>query len=106
MIEALRSLGFAARCVSGYIYSPGMINSRGTGATHAWVQVYLPGCGWVEMDPTNGIFGNRDLIRIAVTRTPSQARPLSGSFVGGRGGCLGLNVSVTVKSAEQLLPAH
>ena len=100
MIEALRSLGFAARFVSGYIYSPSRTSSRGGGATHAWVQVYLPGCGWIEMDPTNGIFGNRDLIRIAVARNPTQARPLSGSFIGNPGSYIGLTVSVSVEDAE------
>jgi transglutaminase-like putative cysteine protease len=96
MIEALRSLGFAARFVSGYIYSPGRANYQGGGATHAWVQVYLPGCGWIEMDPTNGIFGNRDLIRIAVARDHKQASPLTGSFIGPRGAYRGMLVSVSV----------
>lgn len=99
MIEALRSLGFAARFVSGYIYSPSRASHQGGGATHAWVQVYLPGCGWIEMDPTNGIFGNRDLIRIAVARHPSQARPLSGIFNGSRAAYSGLTVSVNVTNA-------
>ena len=72
MIDALRSLGFAARFVSGYVYvpdrdDPGVL---GGGSTHAWAQVYLPGAGWVEFDPTNGIVGNRDLIRVAVARDP------------------------------------
>lgn len=96
MIEALRSLGFAARFVSGYIYSPGRANHQGGGATHAWAQVYLPGCGWLEIDPTNGIFGNRDLIRIAVARDQKQAAPLTGSFTGPRGSYLGMSVSVSV----------
>ena len=100
MIEALRSLGFAARFVSGYIYSPARTTLSGGGATHAWVQVYLPGCGWIELDPTNGIFGNRDLIRIAVARIPRQAMPLSGSFIGDRGCYLGLTVAVLVEDAE------
>ena len=55
---------------------------RGGGSTHAWCQVYLPGAGWVEFDPTNGIVGNRDLIRVAVGRDPRQAIPLRGSFRG------------------------
>ena len=55
---------------------------RGGGSTHAWCQVYLPGAGWVEFDPTNAIVGNRDLIRVAVARDPSQAIPLSGSYFG------------------------
>jgi transglutaminase-like putative cysteine protease len=100
MIEALRYLGFAARFVTGYIYSPGSATRQGGGATHAWLQVYLPGCGWVEMDPTNGIFGNRDLIRIAVTRDHKQATPLSGSFVGFPSAFLNMTVSVSVTRQE------
>jgi transglutaminase-like putative cysteine protease len=96
MIEALRSLGFAVRFVSGYIYTPGRTSHQGGGATHAWVQVYLPGCGWLEIDPTNGIFGNRDLIRIAVVRDHKQAAPLTGSFNGARGSFQGMSVSVSV----------
>lgn len=106
MIEALRSLGFAARFVSGYIYSPSRARHQGGGATHAWVQVYLPGCGWIEMDPTNGIFGNRDLIRIAVARHPAQARPLSGSYIGKTGVYSGISVSVSVSNAEPEQPAN
>jgi transglutaminase-like putative cysteine protease len=79
MMEAVRSLGFAARFVTGYIYVPDRDGSitRGGGSTHAWCQVYLPGAGWVEFDPTNGIVGNRDLIRVAVARAPRQAIPLT-----------------------------
>lgn len=96
MIGALRTLGFAARFVTGYIYSARRSLNQGGGATHAWLQVYLTGCGWVDIDPTNGIFGNRDLIPIAVARDHAQAIPLSGSFIGARGAYLGLGVSVSV----------
>jgi transglutaminase-like putative cysteine protease len=84
MMEAARSLGLAARFVSGYVYVPDRDGStiRGGGSTHAWCQIYLPGAGWVEFDPTNGIVGNRDLIRVAVARDPSQAVPLWGSYSG------------------------
>ncbi|MGA1804133.1 transglutaminase family protein [Rhizobium sp. HT1-10] len=84
MIEAARSLGLAARFVTGYVFVPSRDDStiRGGGSTHAWCQVYLPGAGWVEFDPTNGIVGNRDLIRVAVARDPRQAIPLTGSYDG------------------------
>jgi transglutaminase-like putative cysteine protease len=102
MIEAVRSLGLAARFVSGYLYSPvrGGGGHVGGGATHAWVRVYLPGAGWVEFDPTNGIVGNRDLIRVAVARDASQAVPLSGSWTGFPADSLGMDVEVHVTSAE------
>src|SRR5690242_19735545 len=62
--------------------------------------VYLPGAGWVEFDPTNGIIGNRDLIRVAVSRDPGQAIPLSGSYDGHPDDELGMTVEVNVKSDE------
>lgn len=99
MIEACRSLGLAARFVTGYIYVPLRDTGptpRGGGATHAWVQVFLPGAGWVEFDPTNGIVGSKDLIRVGVAREPRQAKPLSGSFIGDRKDYLGMTVQVNV----------
>jgi transglutaminase-like putative cysteine protease len=100
MMEAARSMGFAARFVTGYIYVPGRDGPGwlGGGSTHAWCQVYLPGSGWVEFDPTNGIVGNRDLIRVAVARNPDQAIPLSGVYWGDRDDDLGMEVEVNVKT--------
>lgn len=102
MIEGLRSLGLAARFVSGYLYVPGADASsyRGGGATHAWCQVYLPGAGWVEFDPTNAIVGNRDLVRVAVARDPSQAVPLYGSFIGSPADSRGMSVAVRVSESK------
>jgi transglutaminase-like putative cysteine protease len=70
--------------------------AQGGGATHAWVQIYLPGAGWVEFDPTNAVVGNRDLIRVAVARDPGQAVPLAGTWTGAPGDFLGLTVDVRV----------
>ncbi|MDB5424526.1 MAG: transglutaminase domain protein [Phenylobacterium sp.] len=98
MIEAVRSLGFAARFVSGYVYSSsGKKGGRtGGGHTHAWVRIYLPACGWVEFDPTNGIVGNADLVRVAITRDPRQAVPLHGTWAGLASDYLGMDVTVDV----------
>ncbi|WP_336485488.1 transglutaminase family protein [Methylobacterium nigriterrae] len=98
MMEGVRALGMAARFVSGYLYNPRGDRERhvGGGSTHAWLQVYLPGAGWVEFDPTNGIVGNRDLIRVAVARDPRQAVPLHGSFFGFPADDLGMSVEVDV----------
>ena len=102
MIEAVRSLGLAARFVSGYLHVP--IDEEeahlGGGNTHAWCQVYLPGAGWVEFDPTNGIVGNRDLIRVAVARDPRQAVPLAGTFFGAADDSIGMKVSVDVREMK------
>jgi transglutaminase-like putative cysteine protease len=100
MIEAARSLGLAARFVSGYIYTPSPAGPehgrRGGGHTHAWARVYLPSCGWVEFDPTNGLVGASDLIRVAVARDPRQAVPLYGTWSGPSGAYEGLDVEVDV----------
>ena len=98
MMEALRALGLAARFVTGYVYVPDRDGSpnRGGGSTHAWCQVYLPGAGWVEFDPTNGIIGNRDLIRVGVARDPRQAVPLHGSYSGSRADYTGMTIQVNV----------
>lgn len=98
MMEAARSLGFAARFVSGYIFVPGAgeASAIGGGSTHAWVQAYLPGSGWIDFDPTNSIVGNRNLIRVAVAWEPSQVLPLWGTFVGSASSFLAMDVTVTV----------
>jgi len=102
MIEALRRLGIAARFVSGYIFIPGdrAHGYVGGGSTHAWVQVYLPSAGWIEFDPTNGIVGTRDLVRVAVARDPGQAIPLHGTYLGSADAFVGMEVSINVVSAD------
>lgn len=101
MMEAVRALGFAARFVSGYLYNPQNENRRiGGHATHAWLRVFLPGSGWIEFDPTNGITGNRGLIRVAVTREPTQAVPLSGTWVGQKGSHIDMDVDVRIKQVD------
>jgi transglutaminase-like putative cysteine protease len=103
MIEALRRLGIAARFVSGYIAIPGdrAHGYVGGGSTHAWVQVYLPSAGWIEFDPTNGIVGTRDLIRVAVARDPRQAIPLHGIYLGPADAFIGMEVNINVTSADE-----
>ena len=107
MIEAVRSLGLAARFVSGYLHIPaiGERQYSGGGSTHAWVQVYIPGAGWLEFDPTNGIAGNRNLIRVAVARDPIQAVPIWGTWRGFPSASLGLEVNVHItESNEESVP--
>ena len=101
-MEAVRCIGLAARFVSGYLYDERLIGSEaglvGSGATHAWLQVYLPGAGWVEFDPTNALVGGSNLIRVAVARDAAQAAPLAGEFIGEPGDFLAMNVSVEVRA--------
>jgi transglutaminase-like putative cysteine protease len=96
MMEAARSLGIATRFVSGYIFVPDGSDGTGGGATHAWIQAYLPGAGWIDFDPTNSIVGNRNLIRVGVAWTPEQVLPLSGTYLGPPGAFQVMDVAVTV----------
>jgi transglutaminase-like putative cysteine protease len=107
MIEALRRLGIAARFVSGYLFVPGdrAHGYVGGGSTHAWVQVYLPSAGWIEFDPTNGIVGTRDLVRVAVARDPRQAVPLHGTYLGSADAFVGMDVSINVISVDAVVEA-
>ena len=116
MMEAARRLGVATRFVSGYLYDPALDQQTaadapaadgdpddaveptlGAGYTHAWLQAYLPGAGWVPFDPTNNLLGGTQLIRVGVARDPSQAAPVSGSWFGEPDDYVGLDVSVTVR---------
>ncbi|MGA0606673.1 transglutaminase family protein [Phenylobacterium sp. VNQ135] len=96
MMEAVRSLGIAARFVSGYVYSSSRKGRKGGGHTHAWVRAYVPGCGWTDFDPTNGIIGGADLIRVAVVADPREALPLHGTYAGEPGDYLGMDVEVDI----------
>jgi transglutaminase-like putative cysteine protease len=97
-IEAVRSLGFGGRIVSGYLYNPDqdIVGSRGAGSTHAWAEVYVPGAGWITFDPTNRSVGGFNLIPVAVARNIRQAMPVAGSFVGMTDAFQGTSVEVSV----------
>jgi transglutaminase-like putative cysteine protease len=99
MAEAARCLGFGARIVSGYLCAAddsGMLGSLGAGSTHAWVEIYLPGAGWITFDPTNRKMGGSDLVPVAVGRDIRQVMPVSGSFAGVPSDFLGMTVEVGV----------
>ena len=101
MIAALRSRGIAARFVSGYLHLPddGNDEDASGGNTHAWVQVYVPGPGWVDCDPSGGLVGNHNLIRVAVVHHPREAIPLQGTWFGNASDHLAMKVAVKVKVA-------
>jgi transglutaminase-like putative cysteine protease len=98
MMEAVRSLGLAARFVSGYIIIPEVDRAAPAagGATHGWMQAYLPGAGWVDFDPTNSVVGNRNLIRVAVAWDQRNALPLWGTFSGAASLFRSMDVDVSV----------
>src|SRR3954447_12721950 len=105
-VEAARTLGFGARFVSGYLYDPALDGDeavQGAGATHAWADIYLPGAGWIEFDPTNALVAGENLIRVAVTRDPGQAIPIGGTFAGEGAEYLGMEVDVTVHAQDRVL---
>ncbi|TYC59798.1 transglutaminase family protein [Rhodobacterales bacterium] len=100
-MEAARLSGFAARFVTGYLNDTAEEGAEhtGGGSTHAWAEIYLPDEGWVEFDPTNRIIGSPNLIRVAVTRTPYQAIPISGIYEQHPGTThLGMDVEVQVRN--------
>ena len=97
--EAVRTLGFGARIVSGYMFDPSrdLIGSVGSGTTHAWAEVFVPGAGWISFDPTNRSMGSANLVPVAAARNIAQVAPVSGSFSGRPGDMLEMSVQVTVK---------
>lgn len=111
MMEAARRLGIATRFVSGYLYDPALDTAAaaeatpaaeaqatvGAGSTHAWLQAYLPGAGWLPFDPTNNLLGGNQLIRVGVARDPGQAAPVTGSWYGDPEAYLGMDVVVDVR---------
>ena len=96
--EAVRTLGFGARIVSGYLFDAtrDLVGSTGAGSTHAWVEVFVPGAGWIAFDPTNRALGSANLIPVAAARHIAQVAPVTGSFHGGPGDLLSMAVHVTV----------
>ena len=100
VIAVLRSRGIVARFVSGYVYLADDDDDFDTGGnTRVWVQVFVPGPGWVDFEPSGGIVGNRNLIRVAVARHPRAAIPLQGTWFGNASDHLAMNVAVKVKAA-------
>lgn len=102
-LEAARSLGLAARFVSGYLHSA--VSAAGLGSTHAWVEVYLPDCGWTAFDPTTGGAAGPRHIPLGASSHPRGVMPISGSFNGRTGTSLGMTVSLTILPAAPAPPA-
>ena len=96
-IDAVRQLGFAARAVSGYQFDPD--SPEDAESTHAWAEVYLPGAGWIALDPTHRRVGSAGLIPIAVARCNDQTVPVAGGYVGEPEDFLGIDVKVEIAPA-------
>jgi transglutaminase-like putative cysteine protease len=96
--ESARALGFGARIVSGYLFNPdrNLVGAQDAGSTHAWVEVYVSGAGWIPFDPTNQVVGGFNLIPVGVARDIGQIMPVVGSFAGESDGFASMSVEVEV----------
>ena len=102
MIAALRSRGVAARFVSGYIHlseDEREPHSLSGGNMHAWAQAFIPGPGWVDLDPSAGTTGNKNLARVAVGSHPNETIPLQGTWYGQASDHLAMTVAVRMNLA-------
>ena len=99
LMEAARSLGIAARYVTGYLCA-----SAGSAAveshTHGWCELYLPGAGWLGFDPTNGILTDAHHVPVATAVTPGEIAPVEGAYLGAAGECLRHDVSITAAEIQ------
>lgn len=98
MICCLRSLGLAARYVSGYLETippPGKEKLVGSDASHAWLSLFIPGFGWVDLDPTNNLIVSDNHITLAWGRDYSDVIPVKGVILGGGGHALTVKVDVS-----------
>lgn len=82
LVQLLRHLGFAARFVSGYLIEVAtepLVTGEDRVALHAWVEVYVPGAGWIGLDPTSGLFAGAGHVRLACASAPALATPIDGT---------------------------
>ncbi len=99
MLELLRMMGIPSRYVSGYI-CPNKNGMRGEGATHAWVEAYIPGFGWAGIDPTNNVWATNHHVKLAVGRDFTDCTPVKGTFKGPARQSLSVYVSVGYEDGE------
>ena len=95
LLALCRSLGIPARYVSGYLYDPSRGRMRGAHASHAWVEVYLPGRGWYGLDPTNRRVIDEYYIKVAIGRDYRDVAPVQGSFYGSSSHAMSVAVDIS-----------
>jgi transglutaminase-like putative cysteine protease len=101
LAEVLRGLGVASRLASGYLCEFGDGDKVAEGALHAWTEAYIPGAGWVGMDPTNGTFCDHHHLTAAVGLTPADIAPVLGNYFSQR------HIPSTMSASLQIIPhAH
>jgi transglutaminase-like putative cysteine protease len=97
MLAVCRSAGVPARYVSGYLYTEKP--PAGDGAMHAWVEAYLPGGGWIGLDPTHGLLVDHQYVKVAVGRAYVDVPPTRGMFRGPQEHTIAVQVRVTTDEA-------
>jgi len=100
LLAFLRQIRVPARYVSGYI-CPNRNGMRGEGATHAWIEAYIPDNGWVGLDPTNNCEADDLHVRLAVGRNFSDCSPVKGTYKGAAGQQLEVGVSVSYEDGPR-----
>jgi transglutaminase-like putative cysteine protease len=106
-VAALRSLGLAARYVSGYLETsppPGQPRLIGADASHAWAAAYVPDVGWIDFDPTNAVLPSERHLTLGWGRDFSDVTPFKGVIIGGGRHALSVAVDVAHESAELSIP--
>ncbi|HWA34323.1 MAG TPA: transglutaminase family protein [Cyclobacteriaceae bacterium] len=99
LLVMLRQLGIPSRYVSGYI-CPNKSGMRGEGATHAWVEAYMPQYGWLGLDPTNNCIVNETHVRLAVGKNFSDCSPVKGTYRGTSNHTLEVSVTVSYEDGN------
>lgn len=100
-MELCRTLGLAARFVSGYMFADADDTHRTAGAMHAWAEVYLPGGGWRGIDPTHGVWTDENFIAVAHAAQAESINPIQGNIFAPGPARAELHVNVVV---ERLAP--
>ena len=99
LLVLLRSVKIPARYVSGYI-CPNKNGMRGEGATHAWVEAYIPFYGWLGLDPTNNCIVNENHVRLAVGKNFTDCSPVKGTYRGTSNHTLEVAVTVSYEDGQ------
>jgi transglutaminase-like putative cysteine protease len=99
-VELCRTVGLAARFVSGYLYAPAGDDHRTVGAMHAWAEIYLPGAGWKALDPTHGVWCDDRFVPVAHAAQAESVNPIQGSFFSPRPAHSTLSTQVEVERLD------
>ena len=105
LLQLLRTMGIPSRYVSGYI-CPNKNGMRGEGATHAWVEAWIPKLGWTGIDPTNNVWATTHHVKLAAGRNFNDCTPVKGTFKGIAKQTLSVYVSVGYEDGQVFEEGH